>query len=100
MNQYVMGIDVGTNETKGVLVDENCRIVADAAVAHTMDKMCIRDRTKAIIRVIYLKGGISCGDVIKTDNRGNYITVSSFPILFHKSIPLLSVYTTPFIFVN
>lgn len=37
MNQYVMGIDVGTNETKGVLVDENCRIVADAAVAHTMD---------------------------------------------------------------
>lgn len=37
MNRYVMGIDVGTNETKGVLLDENCHIVADAAAAHGMD---------------------------------------------------------------
>ena len=34
---YVMGIDVGTNETKGVLVDESCRITAQAAVPHGMD---------------------------------------------------------------
>ena len=37
MNRYVMGIDVGTNETKGVLVDEACRIVAQAAVPHGME---------------------------------------------------------------
>lgn len=37
MNQYVTGIGVGTNETRGVLVDENCRVVTDAAVIHTMD---------------------------------------------------------------
>lgn len=34
---YVMGIDVGTNETKGVLVDESCRITAHAAVGHGME---------------------------------------------------------------
>lgn len=35
--EYVMGIDVGTNETKGVLVDEKCQIVLSAAVAHEME---------------------------------------------------------------
>lgn len=35
--QYVMGIDVGTNETKGVLVDTSCRIVASYAVAHEIE---------------------------------------------------------------
>ncbi|MDD3402004.1 MAG: FGGY-family carbohydrate kinase [Hespellia sp.] len=37
MNRYVMGIDVGTNETKGVLVDEQCRIMAMTAAAHEME---------------------------------------------------------------
>lgn len=35
--QYVMGIDVGTNETKGVLVDEKCRIVTSFATAHEIE---------------------------------------------------------------
>lgn len=35
--QYVMGIDVGTNETKGVLVDERCRIAASVAIAHEIE---------------------------------------------------------------
>ena len=34
---YVMGIDVGTNETKGVLVDEGCQIITYTAVPHGMD---------------------------------------------------------------
>lgn len=37
MSRYVMGIDVGTNETKGVLVDETGRLVADFAVPHSME---------------------------------------------------------------
>lgn len=35
--RYVMGIDVGTNETKGVLVDEHCQIVVSTAVSHEME---------------------------------------------------------------
>lgn len=29
--KYFMGIDVGTNETKGVLIDQTCAIVAFAS---------------------------------------------------------------------
>lgn len=35
--KYFIGIDVGTFETKGVLIDENCRIVADHAVKHELE---------------------------------------------------------------
>ena len=28
-----MGIDIGTNESKGVLIDERCRIVAKAVTS-------------------------------------------------------------------
>ena len=31
---YFMGIDVGTGESKGVLIDENCRVVCSASCAH------------------------------------------------------------------
>lgn len=32
-----MGIDIGTFESRGMLVDENFRVAADASVPHTMD---------------------------------------------------------------
>lgn len=35
--EYVMGIDVGTNETKGVLINNKCIIVADYAVPHEIE---------------------------------------------------------------
>lgn len=35
--QYVMGIDVGTNETKGVIVDELCQVVASYSTPHELD---------------------------------------------------------------
>ena len=37
MAKYFMGIDVGTFETKGVLLDENCQIVASHVEQHGMD---------------------------------------------------------------
>ena len=37
MEQYVMGIDVGTGTSKGVIIDEQCRIVRMEQVSHTMD---------------------------------------------------------------
>ena len=35
---YYMGIDVGTHESKGVLMDENCQIVATASAAHEIGR--------------------------------------------------------------
>lgn len=32
--KYFMGIDIGTNESKGVIIDENCNIVVKASVGH------------------------------------------------------------------
>jgi xylulokinase len=37
MMKYFMGIDVGTYESKGALIDENCRIIADYAVKHELE---------------------------------------------------------------
>lgn len=34
MGRYFMGIDIGTNESKGVIMDENCNIVAKAVTEH------------------------------------------------------------------
>ncbi len=34
MGKYFMGIDIGTNESKGVLIDEQCCIIASAVTAH------------------------------------------------------------------
>lgn len=34
MGVFFMGIDIGTNESKGVLIDERCRIVAKAVTSH------------------------------------------------------------------
>lgn len=34
MGTYFMGIDIGTNESKGVLIDEQCSIVAKAVAVH------------------------------------------------------------------
>ena len=34
---YYMGIDVGTHESKGVLMDESCHIVATASAAHGLE---------------------------------------------------------------
>ncbi len=35
--RYYLGIDIGTFESRGMLIDENFRIAADASVPHTMD---------------------------------------------------------------
>jgi len=37
MKKYFMGVDIGTYESKGVLVGEDLRIAASFAVPHTMD---------------------------------------------------------------
>jgi len=37
MKSYFLGIDVGTYESKGVLIDEHCQIVADHAVKHDLE---------------------------------------------------------------
>lgn len=37
MKKYFLGIDVGTYESKGVLIDDNCQIVADQAVKHELE---------------------------------------------------------------
>ena len=34
---YYMGIDVGTSETKGLLIDRNCRIVLQSSIKHSME---------------------------------------------------------------
>ncbi|MEE0755852.1 FGGY family carbohydrate kinase, partial [Allofournierella sp.] len=34
--KYFMGVDVGTNETKGVLIDQTCAIVAFASRGHEL----------------------------------------------------------------
>ena len=34
---YFMGIDIGTYESKGVIIDQDCRIVASQAVKHEME---------------------------------------------------------------
>lgn len=36
-SQYYMGIDVGTSETKGVIIDDDCRIVLQRSVKHGME---------------------------------------------------------------
>lgn len=37
MGRYYLGIDIGTYESRGVLVDERFRVVADASAQHGMD---------------------------------------------------------------
>lgn len=37
MTKYFLGIDVGTYESKGVLIEENCRISAELAVRHELE---------------------------------------------------------------
>ena len=37
MTKYFLGIDVGTYESKGVLIDENCQIMAELAVKHDLE---------------------------------------------------------------
>lgn len=37
MKKYFMGIDVGTTESKGVLTDEMCRVIASAATEHDLE---------------------------------------------------------------
>ncbi len=37
MAKYFMGIDVGTNESKGVLIDENCKIIQTAVTSHGLE---------------------------------------------------------------
>lgn len=35
--KYFMGIDIGTNESKGVLIDEECRIIQTASASHGLE---------------------------------------------------------------
>lgn len=35
--QYFIGIDIGTNESKGVLIDSGCRIVCSETVSHAVE---------------------------------------------------------------
>jgi len=37
MSRFFMGIDIGTYESKGVLIDEHCAIVAAHAVKHELE---------------------------------------------------------------
>lgn len=37
MPAFFMGIDVGSNETKGILINEDCEIVGEHVVSHKMD---------------------------------------------------------------
>ncbi len=37
MKSYFMGIDIGTNESKGVLMDENCKIIQTAIAKHGVE---------------------------------------------------------------
>jgi xylulokinase len=37
MKRYFLGIDVGTYESKGVLIDENCQIIAEHTVKHELE---------------------------------------------------------------
>lgn len=37
MKKYYMGIDIGTNESKGVLIDENCKIICAATTEHGVE---------------------------------------------------------------
>ena len=37
MKKYFLGIDVGTFESKGVLIDEKCKIIAEHAVKHELE---------------------------------------------------------------
>ncbi|MDR3576087.1 MAG: FGGY-family carbohydrate kinase [Anaerolineaceae bacterium] len=37
MKKYFLGIDIGTFESKGVLIDEDCQIVADHAIKHDLE---------------------------------------------------------------
>lgn len=37
MHKFFMGIDIGSNESKGVLIDSDCKIVAEQVIAHSMD---------------------------------------------------------------
>lgn len=34
MKKYFMGIDIGTQESKGVIIDENCELIAKFATKH------------------------------------------------------------------
>ena len=36
-DKLLLGVDIGTNESKGVLIDGSFRPVADFAVPHTME---------------------------------------------------------------
>ena len=37
MKEYYLGIDIGTYESRGMLIDENMIPVADCSVTHGMD---------------------------------------------------------------
>lgn len=37
MRRYFLGIDIGTFESRGILIDESFRVAADASVPHGMD---------------------------------------------------------------
>ena len=37
MNRLFMGVDIGTHETKGILIDETFRPVAEHAVPHRIE---------------------------------------------------------------
>ena len=34
--KYFMGIDTGTNSSKGVIIDQECNIIATASAEHAM----------------------------------------------------------------
>ena len=37
MKRYFLGIDIGTFESRGILIDESFRVAADASVPHGMN---------------------------------------------------------------
>ena len=37
MKRYFLGIDIGTFESRGILIDESFRVAADASLPHGMN---------------------------------------------------------------
>ena len=42
MKRYFLGIDIGTFESRGILIDESFRVAADASVPHGMAVIFLR----------------------------------------------------------
>ena len=74
MGKYYMGIDIGSFETKGILMDERFEVAASHSVGHTMENPapnCFEHDAEAVwwhdfcavSRALLTKSGVSAGDI-------------------------------------